>query len=233
MYQTTIFSCFVCSLLIQEHSCAASYKNVFGSELKSCSSDGMALTGYSRTGYCVDKNDDSGSHHICIDLSSTSGGNFCDVTGQDDWCSSEMSCHDFDSDDDGTLCQVQNWCVCQWAFATYIQQAGGCDKIQDVSCDAINMQAITAYEKHAFSNSKYEAALQCLVDRCGISLTLASRVKYFMMSTPGRALIFVSYLSIYGLYRHRIQQKVKEGRETLLQPEIGADYKTMNKNQVC
>ena len=59
----------------------SNYINVNGNALSSCSSDGMALTGYTRTGSCVDKNDDSGSHHICIDLSSTTGGDFCDVTG--------------------------------------------------------------------------------------------------------------------------------------------------------
>ena len=73
---------------------SSSYRNVYGSSLEPCSSDGMALTGYTRTGYCIDQNDDQGSHHICIDLSSASGGNFCDVTGQDDWCSSEMPRHD-------------------------------------------------------------------------------------------------------------------------------------------
>ena len=89
---------------------AGDYTNVLGNELQSCSSDGMALTGYTRTGYCVDQNDDSGSHHICIDLSSASGGNFCDVTGQSDWCSSELPCHEDQSED----CLVQSWCVCQW-----------------------------------------------------------------------------------------------------------------------
>ena len=81
----------------------------------------MALTGFTRTGHCVEKKDDEGSHHICIDLSSESLGgkvsfslfcafrlqtidlipsltratqNFCEVTGQDDWCDSKMKCND-------------------------------------------------------------------------------------------------------------------------------------------
>lgn len=62
------------------------YLNVYGEALQSCSSDGMALTGYTRSGSCVETQDDSGSHHICIDLSSLGGndggGNFCDVTGK-------------------------------------------------------------------------------------------------------------------------------------------------------
>jgi hypothetical protein len=40
----------------------------------------MALTGYTRSGQCYAHDDDHGSHHVCIDLSSTTGGNFCSVT---------------------------------------------------------------------------------------------------------------------------------------------------------
>ena len=143
------------------------YQNVYSESLASCSSSGMAKTGYTRSGYCVDQNDDSGSHHICIDLSSTTGGNFCDVTGQSDWCSSTMSCQD----DDGTLCPVQHWCVCQWAFASYIENAGGCDAIQEIVCDAINIQAIMAYREQG-TEEKIKNALDCLIQRCGIDGSL-------------------------------------------------------------
>ena len=70
-------------------------KNVYGETLQPCSSTGSALTGYTRTGSCVDYQDDVGSHHICIELSSASsnGQNFCQVTGQSNWCSSSMPCH--------------------------------------------------------------------------------------------------------------------------------------------
>jgi uncharacterized protein (DUF2237 family) len=173
-----------------------SYLNVYGDALQSCSYDGMALTGYTRSGYCVDQNDDSGSHHVCIDLSSLGGENgnengndddqnynsnnsnnnnsnnqnFCDVTGQSDWCSSEdFPCHE---DPDTNGCPVTNWCVCQWAFASYIQGSGGCENIQTVVCESINQQALTAYQKMASQrnadNSKYETALACLVNRCGL-----------------------------------------------------------------
>ena len=54
----------------------------------------MALTGFTRNGKCVDRNDDAGSHHVCIDMTSTSGGNFCTVTGQPNWCSESMLCND-------------------------------------------------------------------------------------------------------------------------------------------
>merc|ERR1711865_542207 len=59
----------------------ASYINVNGTPLQSCSSPGMALTGYTREGNCVAHTGDAGSHHVCIDMSSNTGGNFCTVTG--------------------------------------------------------------------------------------------------------------------------------------------------------
>ena len=100
---------------------AAAYTNVLGTPLKKCSGAGMALTGFTRQGECVDMNDDAGSHHICIDMASNTGGNFCSVTGQPDWCSSKMAC----DGDPSNECQVKHWCVCQWAFAAYIERAGG------------------------------------------------------------------------------------------------------------
>lgn len=38
----------------------AEYQNIMGGELQSCSHNGMALTGFTRTGYCVDQVDDEG-----------------------------------------------------------------------------------------------------------------------------------------------------------------------------
>jgi len=143
------------------------YTNVYGEDLRACSQEGMALTGYTRTGYCVDQQDDSGSHHICIDLNSTSGGNFCSVTGQSDWCSGDSACDG--GDDDDASCPIQNWCVCQWAFANYLESAGGCDMVQEIVCEAINMEAAAAYRTKA-GTQKYRVALRCLEERCGISL---------------------------------------------------------------
>ena len=110
--------------------------------------------------------DDAGSHHICIDLSSESlgGGNFCAVTGQPNWCGSQMTC-----DGASGVCPVQHWCVCQWAFSSYLQQAGGCDQIQSISCAATNMAALTAYKAGAPHDAHIAAALQCLESRCGLS----------------------------------------------------------------
>lgn len=160
------------------------FLNVYGDSLQPCSSDGMALTGYTRTGYCVDQYDDTGSHHICIDLSSANGGNFCDVTGQDDWCDSEMPC-DGDSD---SYCQVQQWCVCQWAFASYLSNAGGCDMIQDIVCESINVQAVWAYQ----GNSKYNDALNCLVDRCGLDMSNTSLYLSHQKRATTRVVLFAA-----------------------------------------
>mmetsp|Transcript_24713 Transcript_24713/g.44396 ORF Transcript_24713/g.44396 Transcript_24713/m.44396 type:complete len:164 (+) Transcript_24713:31-522(+) len=153
--------------LIRNGRSTATYQNVNSETLQQCSQDGTALTGYTRTGYCVDKNDDAGSHHICINLGSisSSGQNFCEVTGQSDWCSStDMSCHE----DQSESCAIENWCVCQWAFASYIEKAGGCDAIQDIQCDAINMQAMEAYKN---DDTNYGEALACLSERCGVSIS--------------------------------------------------------------
>ena len=149
---------------------SSSYRNVYGNALESCSTDGMALTGYTRTGYCVDQNDDAGSHHICIDLSTlpqNNNQNFCQVTGQSNWCASDdMPCHENAS---SSSCSIQHWCVCQWAFASYMEAAGGCNAIQDVVCAAVNEQALIAYQQQANLNSKYQRALECLVERCGLA----------------------------------------------------------------
>ena len=44
------------------------YTNVLDTELKTCSSDGMARTGFMRDGHCTEIYDDRGSHHICIGM---------------------------------------------------------------------------------------------------------------------------------------------------------------------
>lgn len=160
------------SALFASATTATEYKNVYGQPLQSCSSSGMALTGFTRNGHCVDRIDDMGSHHICIDVTSTTGGNFCTVTGQPDWCSSYMPCDNIntnshDKDNQSSACPVQNWCVCQWAFASYIQKAGGCNAIQDIVCEAINVQAMVAYEQQS-ADPRYKEAFDCIRTKCGI-----------------------------------------------------------------
>lgn len=203
------------------------YSNLYGNQLESCSSSGMALTGYTRTGYCVDENDDTGSHHICIDLSSTrTEQNFCYVTGQDDWCSENMPCHDDSNndhdndngnDDDSNQCPVQNWCVCQWAFASYIQNAGGCDNVQDIVCEAINEEAIIAYKQQS-DQAKFQEALECIADRCGISIEgIRVRASSYSLQRKtaalwGLILVFAAALTAAFYYTSRRQtMKAVEG----------------------
>jgi uncharacterized protein (DUF2237 family) len=205
---------------------ADSYVNVYGEALQPCSSQGMALTGYTRTGYCVDQNDDAGSHHICIDLSSANGGNFCDVTGQDDWCDSEMPC-DGDAD---SYCQVQQWCVCQWAFASYLANAGGCDQIQDIVCESINIQAVWAYQA---SSDKYSDALECLVVRCGLDMTNRSLYSGRGVGRNGAAIVWLGVgtllLALFGSLVVSKRRSIK--KEALLPepnsaPEVGYQSST-------
>jgi hypothetical protein len=168
----------------------------------------------------VDQNDDEGSHHICIDLASTDGGNFCTVTGQDDWCSSYMPC---DGNSDKT-CPIENWCVCQWAFASYLQNAGGCDMIQDIVCESINLEAVLAYRRT--SGSKYETALNCLVKRCGLDLSKsymqASSVTSMSDRKPAASAWFLSALvvSVVAFIVYKVVKYPSEGnrpmRDTLL-----------------
>ena len=139
------------------------YKNVNGGALQKCSGTGMALTGFTRNGQCIDRVDDQGSHHICINMADThtTNQNFCAVTGQPDWCSSSMAC-----DGGGGECPVKQWCVCQWAFARYIERAGGCDAIQDIVCEATNLEALNAYQAQASSSDSIAQALKCIEKRC-------------------------------------------------------------------
>ncbi len=72
-----------------------------------------------------------------------------------------MPCH---GGDGYKQCPIRNWCVCQWAFASYIHYAGGCDHIQDIKCEAVNQHAIEAYRK----SDKYKEALDCIERKCGL-----------------------------------------------------------------
>jgi len=134
------------------------YMNVLGGQLQTCSKPGMALTGFTRDGHCIDSgDDDQGSHHICIQMKK----NFCTVTGQPNWCESKMECMG-----QAGKCPIGNWCVCQWAFATYLGMAGGCDQIVELQCNATNMAALKAYRNSTAKTHK--EALACINSRCGI-----------------------------------------------------------------
>eukprot|EP00929_Paragymnodinium_shiwhaense_P055498 TRINITY_DN2779_c0_g1_i2.p3 TRINITY_DN2779_c0_g1~~TRINITY_DN2779_c0_g1_i2.p3 ORF type:complete len:172 (+),score=53.86 TRINITY_DN2779_c0_g1_i2:349-864(+) len=137
----------------------------------------MALTGFTRDGHCRDEgDDDAGSHHICIQMKA----DFCDVTGQGDWCNEEMPCMG-----QAGSCKIGNWCVCQWAFASYIKAAGGCDKIVDLVCSATNMAAVKAYEKS--DEKEHKEALECIRKRCPGSAGSGQGVKLSEVSDSGHA----------------------------------------------
>eukprot|EP00446_Apocalathium_sp_SHHI-4_P009897 CAMPEP_0177167390 /NCGR_PEP_ID=MMETSP0367-20130122/8526_1 /TAXON_ID=447022 ORGANISM="Scrippsiella hangoei-like, Strain SHHI-4" /NCGR_SAMPLE_ID=MMETSP0367 /ASSEMBLY_ACC=CAM_ASM_000362 /LENGTH=161 /DNA_ID=CAMNT_0018613491 /DNA_START=32 /DNA_END=517 /DNA_ORIENTATION=+ len=139
-------------------SARADTTSVLGGALSTCSKPGMAMTGFTRDGHCMDNgDDDAGSHHICIQMKA----DFCTVTGQPNWCTSKMPCMT-----GGGTCPIGNWCVCQWAFARYIQMAGGCDAIVDLQCDATNMAAMRAYQKS--TDATIQAALKCIEQKCNI-----------------------------------------------------------------
>jgi len=131
--------------------------NVYGDELALCSKPGMAMTGFTRDGHCTDLDDDAGSHHICVQMW-PSKVNFCNQTGQPDWCEEEMPCHE----DASKTCPIKNWCVCQWAFEAYVQKVG-CDAVVDLQCEAVNKVALDAYEE---DKEAHKDALECLRKKC-------------------------------------------------------------------
>lgn len=160
-------------LLFTLSSEVSGFQNIYGDELKQCSHDGMALTGFMRKGYCDSEPDDVLFHHICVDLSSVNLHplNFCGTTGQSNWCDEPQLCHGSKEKN----CEVKNWCVCQWAFAAYIENAGGCENIHDLVCEAINIEAYKTFKGILDSDedlgdvSHIEVALNCIESRCDSS----------------------------------------------------------------
>jgi uncharacterized protein (DUF2237 family) len=127
------------------------YQSVKGGALQDCSVRGEATTGYLRNNKCAERNDDLGSHHICIKMEQ----DFCETTGQGDWCTTHK--------DPFTGNGIGHWCVCQWAFARYLKSKGDCSAFKEVKCEATNMEARKAYE----SNPSMAQAAECLRKKCG------------------------------------------------------------------
>eukprot|EP00746_Dinoflagellata_sp_MGD_P143965 gnl/MRDRNA2_/MRDRNA2_76727_c0_seq1.p1 gnl/MRDRNA2_/MRDRNA2_76727_c0~~gnl/MRDRNA2_/MRDRNA2_76727_c0_seq1.p1 ORF type:complete len:464 (-),score=76.38 gnl/MRDRNA2_/MRDRNA2_76727_c0_seq1:26-1255(-) len=183
-------------------------KSVTGTELKQCSHTGEAQTGWLRSGQCIDKDDDKGSHHICMKVT----GDFCEKTGQPDWCDEKMQCQGQDG-----KCPIVNWCVCQWAFAKYLQEAGGCDAVEKVDCGATNQAAVDAYK--GSDDPTNLAALQCLSERCGFSAVVASSRPWRIIEGFGTLGIITG--SIMAIDHAIIQQiKAKRDAEELEQQQI-------------
>jgi len=152
-------------------------QNANGGELQPCSTPGMALTGGSREGYCVDTYGHYGSH-ICmnIDNSNDDINNFCNLesTRKVSACvdNALFPCQE----DTGLMCPVQNYCVHQCYFSKYLDVIGSCDDIQDIQCDAVNMRSLIAYGKRA-SIEKYGNALDCIAKKCDISDEVLATLK--------------------------------------------------------
>lgn len=133
-------------------------QSIMGKKLSTCSQPGTAMTGFTRDGHCGDVGSaDAGAHHVCIQMKS----DFCTVTGQPNWCTTR----DFPCMGQRGMCKIGNWCVCQWAFARYLERAGGCDSIIDLVCDATNQAAFDAYSRS--NRPEHIAALKCIKKKCG------------------------------------------------------------------
>ena len=143
--------------------------NVYDKKLEPCSTQGMAKTGYTREGSCFTLPNDRGRHHICIDLQNAKG--FCPSTGQN-WCDDEDPC----DADPSKKCGIKNWCVCEWAFARYVENNVGpledCPKIQ---CDAVNKKVIQHYKEH-LEEPGVSKALDCIIKSCHLPKTTHSHV---------------------------------------------------------
>ena len=93
------------------------------------------MTGWTRDGRCVDYGNDSGSHHICIDLKSTDP-NFCEQTGQPNWCSEQGECDFGDQTKvtENTLCDREHWWVVRDLF---------CDKSKALVIGAVTLISLS------------------------------------------------------------------------------------------
>jgi uncharacterized protein (DUF2237 family) len=134
--------------------------NVYGKELKPCSANGMAVTGFVRDGFCSEHNKDSGSHHICLkDIQNESDAkNFCNITNQPDWCRVSSVCHG-DSD---KLCDKKNWCICEWAFDSFVKEKG-CDTF-NIDCNATNKLSMEHYKRSSTNH-----ASNCIKKQCNLT----------------------------------------------------------------
>eukprot|EP00941_MAST-03F_sp_MAST-3F-sp1_P005375 g5375.t1 len=140
--------------------------NVTGGTLQQCSQIGEANTGFTRNGQCADINGDIGTHHICynINAADNNDSNFCQETGQPDWCSEEDACTPGSTEE---TCPRVHWCVCQWAFRGFLGSViGGCDAVKvNIQCDATNCEAVKAYRDA--NDQASQNALACIKQKCG------------------------------------------------------------------
>lgn len=164
-------------------------KNANGGVLQPCSAPGMALTGGSREGYCVDSYGRYGSH-ICmnIDNSNDDINNFCNL----EYAQAKLpACREngvFPCQQDTTkMCPVQNYCVHQCQFSHYLEEIGNCDDIQDIVCDAVNIRSLIAYGKRSYKG-RYNNALECIAKKCNIEEEMVTMLKQSKCGTTASSL---------------------------------------------
>ena len=229
------------SFITRFYSCFSSkessmYLNIYGDQLQPCSTAGMALAGRTSTGFCTEKNDVSDSRHICIDLSKNN--NFCTFTNQNrNWCSDSKPCDDGYGQSCEEMCPIENWCTCQWNFALYLQNVGGCNYVNDLQCNAINMQTIKAYV-NKISNKKDRSkriynALNCIVSKCGLSDTDTLIQMYSANRNPNgpmSGLFFTALIvCVAGYTLHRRISRHGDREEIIMNTNDPDDYFAMGK----
>ena len=120
----------------------------------------MALTGFTRNGQCVDLNDDAGSHHVCIDMSSNTGGNFWSLGGG--LVLVKMPC-----DGGRGRCFVSTGACASGHLHRTSAPGGWQDPERRVR--ATNMVALKACRQQAQSDAHIADALACLESKCKVA----------------------------------------------------------------
>merc|ERR1712228_412454 len=97
-------------------------------------------------------------------------------TNQYNWCSEDYPC----TEDSKLTCPVQQWCVCQWAFATYVESVG-CENVS-IICDAVNRKALDAYAAD-LSTQKVQLTIVSLRNAL---MRLCSRLEFLFIELKGK-----------------------------------------------
>jgi hypothetical protein len=140
--------------------------NLYGLQLEDCSWPGTAAAGFIEGPKCIHFGIDDDSHNICLDIPTVEDNDFCDMTGQENWCNGTLPC----TENPDELCPVRNFCVRDYSFSAYLERAGGCDRIGHIKCEATNMMTILDYEERISVDHDMSAAyaLDCIKEKCQI-----------------------------------------------------------------
>ena len=134
-------------------------KNIYGKNLKKCSYNNIAKTGYNRNGFCTNINQDQGAHQVCMNINPDNKTyNFCKITGQPNWCAEKSPCHQ----NSELKCRKKEWCVCNNQFHNTVNKIG-CEHLE-IDCDATNQSVLNDFRK----SNEYKKALECIKQKCGI-----------------------------------------------------------------